>query len=229
MEDKYIRGDISHDEYEDFLTDYNQCNSNLRGFEYIYSKWEAVQPKKKEAHWIVYDQYWEKLFQHNIGMLIEIFCLLLISYNIFSIEKNHSFWPILQSTYKGRRIVIGYKLAYGAIFGGGIGAGFALENFLLYDFLFALPQKGAPISSITESQSGLTILQSYIIISLLQILFAIIFCIFNIFMSCLLKREIQVIAGIIMVIVLCEGINMLDSSNKFSSVAEIMQGSWLFF
>lgn len=228
MEDQYLKGELSRAEYNTYLDDYNSCKDRQMEFQYIYKKWHSV--KDKDIPWIVYDVYWEKLFNQRIVVLLQIICFIFLACNVMILETKNGFYPILFSTPFGRGTVLKCKILYATISSAIFSLLFSICNFCLYNNAYVLPQKNAcvyNISLFSNVVSSLTLVQYYWFNEAIRIILATLLCTVIVLVCYYWKHSSAVFMSLCTAAILSEIAYMIFKFQYGLPMSEIFQANWI--
>lgn len=228
MHEKFLKGELERDEYNTFMDDYNSCMTREREFQYIYEKWQLV--KEKEEPWIVYDYYWEKLFNQKNVVLFQLIAVIFLACAVMLVEMRNGFYPILNSTPFGRWNVLRCKMIYAVVSSSAFSLMFSFCNLYIYDKVYVLPQKGAPVYNISlfsNVSASLTLLQYFWLNAAVRILLISLLCVLVVLVCYYWKRPSALFMLLCAIIVVSEISYMIFNFQYGLPVSEIFQANWI--
>ena len=228
MQEQYLKDELSRDEYNTHMDDYNSYRRREREFQYIYEKWQSV--KEQEEPWVVYDYYWQKLLDQKNVVLFQIIAIIFLACNVMLIEIKNGFYPILNSTPFGRWKVLKCKVLYATISSSIFSLMFSLCNFYVYNKAYVLPQKGAPlynISLFSNVDSSLTLAQYFWLNAVVRMLLISLLCVTIVLVCYYWKRSSALFMSLCTVTIVSEMAYMIFRFQYGLPVSEIFQANWI--
>jgi hypothetical protein len=201
---KYLLEDINFNEYREYLKDYNYAHSRNEIFAVIENHLYYIEQTKNQKNieaWFIYDTGWEKLFHSGFDIVLYSLILLLFA-GIFADEyteksSSSSFAHILRTTKNGRKLTYFSKLMSALTIAALLTIIFNLVDFILIFKNYDLPAKTAPLVSLQSFaaiDSSITIMQYFIIYTLIKLFANLLFTTFVCVLSELLKKAIPVMS-----------------------------------
>lgn len=171
IEQKYIKGKIDVDEYMEYRDSYHYMQNRSEEINLIYEKYQT---NRKHGWWMIFDRYYEKLFQpagKQWGLFLSVFLsmLLLVCCETKEITR------VVQVTQKGRRGIMREKLQTILAISVFLSILYTLEECVVVYGFYPFEYLEAPVQSISclaNIKLPVTIGQWYFITFLLRMIAA---------------------------------------------------------
>ena len=212
MQNSYAAGNISYDEYHEYLIDYYYANSRNELFLNIENHVNYIdntQEEKEIKAQFVYDTGWKKLIFSGTDYTLYA-AIIIITSGIFTIEfKNKSssgaFAYILRSTKAGRRRTFISKYCIAIIIGASLMLIWSAVDLTFIINYYELPLMSAPavsIESLCKIGSDITILQYLLIMYILRFVGTIMLAVITCSFSEILKKSIPILSTVVIITLL---------------------------
>ena len=145
MEEAYRKGEIEADEYIEYRDLYHECNVKR---EVVISVYERYLQMEKQGGEMVFDLYYNKLFDFkriSIGLLLSI---ILTSIFLVNCESKQLF-SVLSATLIGNKGIRKVKLQVMGSVSAGIAILFTMMEYAIYMWFLPFSQLGMPVQSIS--------------------------------------------------------------------------------
>jgi hypothetical protein len=199
MDDAVSSGEISMDEYIDYLTEYNYAKGHEDALSIVESQekyLERISSEKNITGCFLYDTGWNAFFTKSANLYF-LASLILLFANCFSRERNSkssqgNFSQILRVTVKGRHKTFLAKVLTCMIISTALSLVFTVADFILVSYRYNLPSMSAPLVSLqifADTDTGITISQYILLIIILKTVAAVIVSLFVCGISEILRKD----------------------------------------
>lgn len=188
VEQEYKEGKIEIDEYMRYRDDYHYMKNRSEAIDVVY---ERYQTNRKQGAWMIFDRYYEQLFQperNQWGLILSVFFI--IALLVCCETQEFSF--VINVTRKGKRGVWQEKLKTIMMFSVILTVLYALEECAVVTMFSSFHYLEAPVQSISclaDVQFQLNIGQWYIITLGLRILNTILFSVLGCFILLQIRNK----------------------------------------
>lgn len=208
MQNQYISGSISFEDYNKYLTEYNYALSHNDVLESVEKHAQYLRMHEIETDtkgWFVYDTGWKKIFMCNVDWFSYLICLLLFSYFISSEYEsqtsNYSFKNLLSVTKHGRLRTFLIKLTIVTIITIMLMLIMISIDIIAITNRYALPGSNAPLCSIElfeNTKYNVTITEFTGLLLLYRVFAALSFSCFVMFLTICMKKVLPALSGVIL-------------------------------
>ena len=171
IEQKYIKGKIDVDEYMEYRDSYHYMQNRSEEINLIYEKYQT---NRKHGWWMIFDRYYEKLFQ-PVGKQWGLFLSVFLSMLLLVCCETKEIAGVIQVTQKGRRGIMREKLQTILATSVFLNALYTLEEYAVVYGFYPFEYLEAPVQSISclsNIKLSVTIGQWYFITFLLRMITA---------------------------------------------------------
>lgn len=190
--DKYLSEKIEDSE---FTLKINEINSSLKksdAFKIINDQYKYVK-QSPENRYFLYTNGWTNLLAPERLDMLLIFLLLIVITPIFTYEYEKDMVSLLLTSKKGKLIIPAYKIGAASIITILLTMSFSLIEYIYCKVKYGLPSGDFPLQSISffkTSTQGLSLMQTYLCISLIKVIGFLVFTYLIIFIATITKKTV---------------------------------------
>lgn len=192
ISNKYLSGEISNSEYSLRSNEFNNNLKKEQAFKIIYDQYNYIKQNPSNRYFL-YINGWSNLLVPESPDVILIFLLLLIITPIFTYEYEKDMIYLISTSKKGKGAVPAYKIIAASIISIILTVIFSVINYSYCTVKYGLPSGNFPLQSIpffSTSTHSLSLMQTYLYISLIKVVGFLVFTYLIIFISVITKKTI---------------------------------------
>ena len=203
MQQAYVNGEITFDEYRDYLSDYNYAYSRSELLSVIEKHADYLARKEAETGvrgWFIYDTGWQKMYAEDADLFLYAAILLLLtgSFAAEYVSKSSSggFAQLLRSTKNGRHKTFYAKLISSGMIAVVLALLTGLVDATVITMGYDLPAMNAPLVSMqmfADVTGSITVAQYFAVFFVMRVAGALLMAMLVCALSELLARYIPVL------------------------------------
>ena len=151
MQASYDSGEISSDEYQNYLDDDFYAIEHYSAIERVKEQCESILTAKKRTGVqavFVYDTYWNGYFDMNMITLLQMLIVMIIVIRFLSVDYISGIWLMTSSYRNGRTKMLNVKMGAVVLLCIGVSLIFSTAHFLLFYTGYDMPDINAPVQSL---------------------------------------------------------------------------------
>lgn len=189
---KYLNGQARENEFVLKISDINNKLKKNDAFKILYDQYEYIKQNPKNRYFL-YTNGWTNLLAPERPDMVLIFLLLIIITPIFAYEYEKDMVSLILTSKKGRVITPACKIIAASIITIILTISFSIIEYAYYKIKYGLPSGNFPLQSIVffkTSTYDLSLMQTYLYISLIKMIGFLLFTHLIIFISVITKKTV---------------------------------------
>lgn len=151
MQESYNMGEITAEEYQEYLDDDYYAVEHYSAIERVQKQCESVLKTEKETGVkasFIYDTYWNMYFDMNITTIVQMLIVMMIIIRYLSMDYISGIWIMISSYRNGRSKMLNTKMGVTALLCIGISLTFSIVHLVIFYNNYYMPDINAPVQSL---------------------------------------------------------------------------------